>query len=152
MRIISITKTKEILKEQKADFTIVENQKPIYSVSDSLEYYNLAQTAPVFIISTDIGIYALIISGENYPISFDIVLKALQCTQAKLLPRSELFEITGYKSGSVPLVGLDIPCILDKKLLGFPYVYGGIGDANYTLKINPYDLKRINNTVSLINF
>ena len=44
----------------------------------------------------------------------------------------------------VPLVGLGLPLIFDKKLLCHDFVYGGPGDELVTLKIKPEDLMKAN--------
>lgn len=53
--------------------------------------------------------------------------------------------------GAVPLIGLSLPIVFDDSLLNFDYVYGGTGDVYTTLKINPFDVKRINNVIATVN-
>lgn len=151
IKIGSINELPNLLDKHGADYSIIKNKAPILSVSDAAEFYNLAETAPVFILSSDKGLYSLIASGQNYPISFSTIAKALSCIDVKLLPRRKVFDAIGYRPGSVPLVGLNLPCLFDRKLLDYPYIYGGIGDAGCTLKINPHDIIKINNVVSIID-
>lgn len=150
--IAGISKLETLLENHQADFSIIRNQTPIYSVKDANKYYNIDQTVPVLIITTERGPYALLISGASFPIDFDVIMKSLKCKKAKLLPRQQMINVIGYEAGNVPLVGLNLPCLMDKKLLDYSFVYGGIGDVNFTLKINPKDLARINNTISIIGF
>lgn len=49
-----------------------------------------------------------------------------------------------YLTGCIPLVGLEIPCIFDKKLHCHDFVYGGTGEELLTLKIRPKDLMAVN--------
>jgi len=93
----------------------------------------------------------LLLSGASFPVDFGVIKKELNCKEAKLFPRKDLFNTTGFEAGHVPLVGLNLPCLIDKKLMEYPYVYGGIGNPDYTLKINPKDLQRINNTIAVID-
>lgn len=147
-----ISKLEKLLENHQADFSIIRNKAPIYSVNDAKKYYSINETAPVLIITTDRGPYAVLISGASFPIDFNIIKKSLKSKEVKLLPREEVFNVVGFEIGNVPLVGLKIPCLMDKKLLDYSFVYGGISDANYTLKINPKDLARINNIISIIDF
>lgn len=57
---------------------------------------------------------------------------------------------TGYAVGAIPLIGLRLPCIFDERLLTYDYVYGGTGDERVTLKIVPYDVKRLNPVVHVL--
>jgi len=57
-------------------------------------------------------------------------------------------EISGFHPGSTPLIGHNLPCILDKRLFRYSFVYGGSGDPTCTLKINPKDLGRLNKIVA----
>ena len=141
---------KSLLTKHNADFSIIENKNPIYSLDDARGLFELSETAPVLIISTEKGYYALIISGDRIPIDFELIKKALRCEKVKLAARKDIFEIVGFEAGSIPLVGLKLPCVLDNRLLLYPYIYGGAGDANYTLKIDPKDLRKINEVVAII--
>ena len=65
--------------------------------------------------------------------------------------RNKIEKITGYKVGSIPPIGHELPCIFDDKLLNFNYVYAGTGDELITLKINPNDIKRLNKVISCLS-
>lgn len=60
----------------------------------------------------------------------------------------EVRKVTGFEVGSVPMVGLDLPCVLDKRLFEYNFVYGGTGKSTYTLKIEPQALKELNQVVA----
>jgi len=138
-----------LLQNHNADFEIIQNEKPIYSVNDAIGY-EICQTAPVLIITTERGYFALILAGDRGRVDFGLLKRVLQCKKAKLASRKEVLDAIGYEVGSVPLVGLQLPCVLDKRLLQHPYVFGGTGDANLTLKICPGDLEKINKVVAKI--
>ena len=140
-----------LLKTSGADFEIIQNDKPIYSVNDAKGYYEMCQTAPVLIVSTEKGYFALIMAGDRGRVDFELVKKALQCEKVKLASKKEVLETTGYEVGNVSLVGHRLQCILDTRLLLQPYVYGGAGDANFTLKINPRDIEKVNQIVAKID-
>jgi len=58
--------------------------------------------------------------------------------------------MTGYKAGSIPLIGHNLPCVFDDCLLDYDYIYGGSGDELHTLKIAPNDVMRLNNIIKHI--
>ena len=63
--------------------------------------------------------------------------------------RKKVEKQTGYPTGCIPLVGLEIPYVFDRKLLCHDFVYGGTGNEFLTLKINPEDLIRVNSIKGL---
>ncbi|MDR3564470.1 MAG: YbaK/EbsC family protein, partial [Negativicutes bacterium] len=56
-----------------------------------------------------------------------------------------------FNPGDTPLVGLDLPTVFDKKLLQYPFVYGGSGQPNRTLKIAPAALTKLNQVVAFLD-
>ncbi len=53
--------------------------------------------------------------------------------------------------GSIPLVGLGLPCLFDRKLLRHDYVYSGTGDELKTLKIAPEALLKVNEIIGMLD-
>ena len=139
---------KEFLQKNKASFEIIYNEKPIYSSQDGVNYFgiDIGQTAPIIIIKTEKGFYALIVSGERGKIDLETIAHILGCRKARLATKDELKK-RGFRPGSIPLIGHNLPCILDKRLFRYQFVYGGSGFPSYTLKINPKDLERLNNLI-----
>lgn len=149
--IMNIEETKTLLNKCDATFEIIHNDKPIYSVDDAKGYYESCQTAPVLVVKTEKGYFALIIAGDRGRVDFELVKRALQCEKVKLASKKEVLETTGYEVGHVSLVGHQLPCVLDMRLLRQPFVYGGAGDANFTLKIDPRDIEKVNEIVAKID-
>ena len=75
----------------------------------------------------------------------------LECRLLKLANPKEVQQITGCTVGSVPLVGLSLPCIVDKQLNPYPWIYGGTGAPTSTLKIIPAALERLNKVIAFLN-
>jgi prolyl-tRNA editing enzyme YbaK/EbsC (Cys-tRNA(Pro) deacylase) len=140
-----------ILNNNQVDFEILRNEKPILTVSDAKGVYEMNETAPTIIIKSEKGYFALLLSGDRGRIDFKQIKKILQCKNVRMTSKEEVFEMIGFEAGSVPLIGHGLPCVLDQHLLKYPYVYGGVGDANFTLKINPRDLVKVNNIVAEID-
>ena len=69
----------------------------------------------------------------------------------KMADRKKIKSQTGYDVGSIPLVGLGLPCLFDRKLLRHDYVYGGTGDELKTLKIAPEALLKVNEIIGMLD-
>ena len=140
------------LQEKKVPFELIKHDTPILTAEDGARYFgiNVGQTAPILIIKTDKGFFALIISGDRGKVDFSEVAGVLGCNKVKLAGAKEVQKVTGYEVGSVSMVGHNLPCIFDTRLFRYPHVYGGTGKATCTLKINPYDLEKINKVVATL--
>ncbi len=72
-------------------------------------------------------------------------------SKLKMASADKIEKQTGYKVGSIPIIGTNLPCIFDNRLLEFDYIYGGTGDELITLKINPHDVKRLNSVIHYLD-
>lgn len=135
------------LREQQADYALIRQDTSILSTQDAARYFDLRYAAPVLVVQTETGLMSLIASAQRGRLDFDALKHRLGLSRLKLVDRKRVEKATGYAAGSIPLVGLDLPCIFDNKLLSFDYIYGGCGDALHTLKIAPGDVKRLNPVV-----
>jgi len=143
---------KNLLAKSTYSYELIYHNTLLRSAQEGADYFNIdiGQTAPTLIIKTDIGFFALIVSGNRGRINFTEVAQLLNFQKIKLANPKEV-ETMGYKIGNVPLVGIPLPHILDKKLFEHSFVYGGTGVKDYTLKISPYALTKLNQiTATLI--
>jgi Cys-tRNA(Pro)/Cys-tRNA(Cys) deacylase len=144
---MEIAELKQLLVDQNADFEILTHDKPIHSKQDALGYFKLEETAPTLILETENGYLSLIISGEREKIDFKQLKKLTNCRKFQLANLDEIEEKLNLKAGQIPLVGHRLPCLFDKKLFNYPFVYGGTGDLFHTLKIKPEDLVKANQVI-----
>lgn len=142
---------RSLLQENNIQYEFIQHDVPIRTAQDGAKYFgiNIGQTAPTLILTTDKGYYAVIISG-NHNVDFDNIANLLGCKKVKLASSKEVKDITGYSIGSIPLIGLNLPYILDKQLFQNEFIYGGSGNSTYTLKVNPYALRKLNNCVACL--
>ncbi|WP_141432092.1 aminoacyl-tRNA deacylase [Bacillus sp. 03113] len=140
----------EILTKSKYTYEILQHKKPILSAEDGSEYFGIeiGQTAPSLIVKTDIGFFYLIVSGNRGKINFERIAEILNCNKVKLASPKEVKKMTGFEVGSVPMIGLDLPCILDNRLFQYDFIYGGTGLPTITLKIEPQALIELNQVVA----
>jgi prolyl-tRNA editing enzyme YbaK/EbsC (Cys-tRNA(Pro) deacylase) len=101
------------------------------------------------ILKTDIGFFYLVVSGGRKKIPFENIAELLNCRKVKLAAPSEVKKITGFDVGSVPIIGVELPCIIDNELFLYDFIYGGTGKSTSTLKIEPQSLKELNNIIAV---
>ena len=144
---------KYFLQKNNANFELIFHNKPIYSLQDGVNYFgiNLAQTAPIIIIKKEKFFFAVIVSGERGRINLEFIVNILRYKKGRFDTKDKVKKITGFHPGSIPLIGHNSPCILDKRLFCYSFVYGGLGDPACTLKINTKDLERLNKIVAKID-
>ncbi|MFD2131176.1 aminoacyl-tRNA deacylase [Pseudogracilibacillus auburnensis] len=147
-------KLQEILKNRPFNYEVIRHERPLLSAKDGADYFGIeiGQTAPTLILKTNKGFFAFIISGAHEKVDFEEMSDVLECSSVKLASRKEVKKVTGYEVGSVPMIGLDLPCLIDKQLFKYDFIYGGIGYNDYTLKIEPRALKELNEDIKLLDF
>ena len=141
---------KNILNENNVNYEIIKHDKPILATKDAKGYFDVSKSAPVIILLTEKGLVAYIKSITKGKINFSIIKEAISCNNVEMADKNIIFDKIGFTIGSIPLVGTSLSCIFDKKLLEFDYAYGGTGDPNYTLRIAPTDIIRLNNIIAIV--
>ncbi|MGQ5391164.1 aminoacyl-tRNA deacylase [Paenibacillus sp. M.A.Huq-84] len=141
-----------ILNNEQIEYEIIEHSIPINTAQEGADYFGiqLGQTAPTLILKTDKGYYSLIISGDYGRVECDSLKEILEIQEIKLAKPKEVEQVTGCRIGNVPLINPSIPTILDRELYRFPFVYGGTGLSQTTLKIQPQDIEKLNNVVGYL--
>lgn len=143
----SIIELKDFLEDNKSDFEILAHSTPILSTQDAATYFDIEKAAPTFIMETDLGLIAFIISSKRGKIDFRSMKQDLGFSKLKMADKEKVQKITGYEIGVIPLIGHNLPCVFDDSLLNCDYIYGGSGDALHTLKIAPNDVMHLNKVI-----
>lgn len=148
-----MTALQTLLNSKGVPFEILEHQRLIRSAKDGADYFGieLGQTAPALILQTDSGYIVAILSGDRGRLDFQTVAAVLSCQEVKLASPKQVEQITGCQIGTVPLVGLSLPCLFDRKLLRYSAVYGGTGEAGSTLKISPESVEELNRVIAYLD-
>ena len=144
---MTISELEVFLSAKDVDFEILYHEKPIKSRYDALKYFRLEDTAPTLILKTERGMYALIVSGGRGKADLEMIRKSLDCAEIGLADKNDVFQKLGMKTGEVAMVGHGLPCILDTRLFNSEYIFGGAGHSNYTLKIKPQDLEKVDKVI-----
>ena len=144
---MTILELKQRLQTENVDFEILYHEKPIKSRIDALKYFKLEETAPTLIVKTESGMLALIISGDREKIDMEMIREKLGCNEIKLADKTEILQKLGMKTGEVAMVGHGLPCLIDNRIFQYEYIFGGAGNAHYTLKIKPEHLEKVNQVI-----
>jgi len=141
-----------ILQEKGVHYEIIHHEKQIRSAQEGADYFGIekGQTAPTLVVKSDKGYFAMIVSGNRGRVNLEEVSGIIGCSQLKMATPKEVQQITGYAVGSVALV-LSLPCIIDRGLYQYPFIYGGSGEPASTLKIDPNDLEKLNLVVAYLD-
>lgn len=137
---LSLTELKNLLATHKVDFELIYHAKPILTAADAIGIFDFEKAAPVFIFKTEKGLITLIRKAGTEKLDLKKLKKLLGFTTLTFAGKEEILQQTGYQVGAIPLIGMCLPCYIDKKLLTLDYIYGGTGDTHYTLKINSRNL------------
>ena len=147
---LSITELENHLRNNNIVFEIIAHNSPILSTSDAAKYFDIEKAAPTFVMDTEQGLIACIISSRRGKIDLKTMGQALGFTKFKFADKEKIEKTIGYQTGIIPLVGHNLPCIFDNILFEHDYIYGGSGDELHTLKIAPGDIVRLNNVIKHI--
>ena len=141
----------DILKGHEIEYELIKQDKPIRSAMDAEGYYPVEKSAPTFVLETENGLIGCMVSLQNGRLDFDRLKEEFGYSKLKMASPKKIKEETGFEVGSVPLVGLGLPCLFDEKLLKHDFVYGGTGDEYLTLKIAPESLMKVNNIIGMFS-
>ena len=148
---MTIPELEIFLLAKEVDFEILHHEKPIKSRYDAINYFRLDEMAPTLILQTETGLFALIISGAREKVNFESIREKLGVSEIGLASKETVLEKLNMKTGEVALVGHGLPCILDELILENDYIFGGVGNTHYTLKINPKHLGKVNEVIFYFN-
>jgi Cys-tRNA(Pro)/Cys-tRNA(Cys) deacylase len=142
-----------VLENSNYDYEFIFHEKQIYSAAEGADFFGIepGQTAPTLIVKAETGYFSIIFSGSRGHIDFERIAKLLNVSQVKLASKDKVVKITGFNPGDTPMVGLALPAVFDRKLLQYPFVYGGSGQPNRTLKIAPVTLTKLNRVVAFLD-
>ena len=141
---MTINELKAVLDAAECRYEIIQQDRSILSATDAEGIYPTEKAAPTFVLQTEYGLIGCIVSMQNGRLDFEKLKAQFGFKKMKMADKKKIEKEIGYSVGAVPLVGLGLPLILDKKLLCHDFVYGGTGNEFLTLKVKPDDLAKVN--------
>lgn len=150
-REMDIKEIERFLASGNIQYEVIQQDKPILSVLDAEGYYPVEKSVPTFVLQTENGLIGCMVSFQNGRLDFDKLKQVFGFSKLKMADRKKIKSQTGYDVGAIPLVGLHLPCIFDRKLLQHDFVYGGTGNELFTLKIDPSELLKANEIIGMFD-
>ncbi len=131
------------LDEAGIAYEILAHAETIYSPQDGVKsgMGSLAEMTPTFILVTEKGLLAAIVSGATRLV-YKKIKKELGLKNVSLASPEVVLRATGAQVGTVSLVNRGMPTIVDSGVLDLNRVYGGCGVPRHTLRMRPEDLVR----------
>ena len=151
-RDITMDIVKAALESSGVEYELIQHEQHLCYAADGAAFFGIdpGQTAPTLIVKTDHGYVSIIFSGSRNHLDFKQAAAISGSAKFQLAKRNKLREITGFDAGDMPMIGLNMPVLFDKRLFQYSFVYGGSGLANRTLKISPILLARLNNVIAYL--
>lgn len=135
---------KNILATHDVDYEIFSHDETLRSAEDGVEQGlgALRDMAPTFILKTENGFMAAIISGETR-LTYKKIKKQFGLKNVALAEPQQVREITGAEVGYVSLINPGLPTIIDARLVKLDKIFGGCGVPQMSLRIHAADLIKI---------
>ena len=128
------------LREKGFAYQLLPQTRPLLSAEDGAAYFGIAvgQTAPVLLVEADPSQRLLcLLAGDRGRLDLAQAASLLKVPKLTPVKYKRVYDITGFEPGNMPLFGLNFPCLFDERLLRYPLVYGGSGQENLTLAVDP---------------
>jgi prolyl-tRNA editing enzyme YbaK/EbsC (Cys-tRNA(Pro) deacylase) len=134
----------ELLIEADVEYRIIELEARAISVEDVIEYskepINPDEICKTILVKRKNQYHGLFLRGAD-----QIDFKKLKTLIGKssIASRDEVKEISGVDAGAVCPLLLDVPVIVDKRVLDLEKLNFGSGNHLYGVEINSGDLSRV---------
>jgi prolyl-tRNA editing enzyme YbaK/EbsC (Cys-tRNA(Pro) deacylase) len=136
---------REILEREKAEYELLRNEKFLRSAEEGARAWGIeiGRTAPALILSDGRDPCVLVACGAGGRVDLFRLAELWDRPGLRMARGSELRRL-GLIPGVIPLVGLPLPHGIDEGLFRHESVYGGTGHPEWTLRIPPRELLRLN--------
>ncbi|MFW9995185.1 MAG: aminoacyl-tRNA deacylase [Candidatus Odinarchaeota archaeon] len=116
---------------------LLHSNLPTDTVDQAAAAFNCSpeDIAKSIAVVTNSGDYHLVILQGSRRLKTSKLKRLLQVRDVRLASPEQVRSATGYAVGDVPPVGVDLPVIIDEKLLGREKVYTGGGAPNRLLRM-----------------
>jgi len=126
---------RQTLSAAGVNYTIVAHEKTLDSAESGVDYGlgQLSEMAPTFILKTENGLLAAIITGSA-KLAYKKIKARLGSKDVSLASPDIVRQATGAQVGTVALVNPGLPTIIDARLAEMDTVFGGCGAPYHTLR------------------
>ena len=134
-------RVQDILESRNVSYRLIELERRAVTVEDVIEYskedIDPDEICKTILVKVKGVYYALFLRGMD-----KIDFKKLRSIigKARIASRKEVLEITRFEPGAVCPLLLDLPVIVDEKVLNIDKLNFGSGNHLYGIEINAYNL------------
>ncbi len=143
-----IQKIKNKLDHLKIQYKLISLPEDLsIDVESHIKFHGIEtkQAIPTILFRTEKGLIAVQRRADT-KIDNKKLKEVLEVKRLSFASTEELLKL-GLESGVVPLVGMDVPIYLDRKVLEVKSVYGGTGHKLFALSFSSTDLQKANNAI-----
>ena len=140
-----LDRLKQLLDDAKMAYVILAHDQNMASADDGVIHGlgDLASMAPTFILQSEAGFLAAIVRGDTRLV-YKKIKQRLGLKNVSLAAPEQVEALTGSQVGHVALINPGIKTIVDQRLLEKSLIYGGSGELNHTLQIDPQAVVSLN--------
>ena len=135
------------LKTHQARFRLIRHERPIVRREEAEGIFPPEQAVSTLILQSGAGLIAALAGSGRGRLDLNQLKLRLNVPSLTLAPPHRVKEKTGFAVGAAPLIGHGLPCLVDKGIRPFDFIYGGSGDPLCTLEIAPEDVIRLNKVI-----
>jgi tryptophanyl-tRNA synthetase len=143
-----LQKIKTKLDSLKIEYRLIPLPEDLpIDVESHIKFHGIEvkQSTPTMLFKTEKGLIAVQRRSDT-KVDNKKLKKALGIKRLSFASEDELAKL-GLVPGIVPLIGLDVPIYLDKRVLEVDEVHGGAGNKLFGLALHSSDLRKANNSV-----
>lgn len=147
---MDLKQLKAYFEKNKADFEFFKHQEPLKSAKEAVKEFDAEVVAAVYVIHTERGLAAVVVNAARSSVDTESLNYVLGYRAKGLADPKLVKQATGCDPKFMPLVGHGLPILFDKELTIHDYIYGSTGDPNYSVKLRPEDVIRMNEMLAFI--
>ena len=110
----------------------------------SLSKIPITKIAKSLLLKADDG-YIMAVLPVSQRVDMEAVAQTFGHKKVSIAPLDELSSITGFERHATTAIGLNLPTVLDNRLLDCDVIYVATGSIGEELEIKPSDLVRVTN-------
>ena len=133
-----LTKLELFIEKSAIDADVIEVSGDTATVEQAARSLNVSddQIVKSLVFRCDEDFVVAVIGGHKR-VDTGKLAEVLECENVEIASPDEVEQATGYSVGNVPPVGYDVIKVVDEKVLDNREVYGGGGDEEHMIRMDP---------------
>ena len=134
------------LNENNISYKLFVHEGPVRSIEQAAAERNqdLSQVVRSILFRLNEGEYAMVLAAGKHQISWKALRKHFGMSRLTMASPEEVYEVTGYKIGTISPFGLKttVPMLADENIFAQPAVSMGSGVSGTAIMMKRDDLKK----------